>query len=1005
MGRVVLVHDVVLGRDVAMKEIVPGQEGAAFAARLEREAAITARLEHPNIVPVYDAGYDVQRGPYYTMRVVRGRSLADVVRESPERASRLRLLNHVLAASQAVAWAHRHGIVHRDLKPSNVMVGEFGETQVVDWGLARAIVGSDFPIVRAAQNGPTGPTGHAGPAASMEAIGAEPESEDPNLTAWGSVVGTPHYMSPEQAMGETVDARSDVWALGFIIYEVVTGRPVRDPSSASDVIAQARSGLPMLALDELPGELAAIVRRATETRRERRYPEAKELADDLANWLEGRRVTAHSYTPWELLRRVVSAWRVPLVIVGLALVALAVAIGLGFRSTTLERVRAEAAEARATSALGLAEAELGRALVESSRALASDGRRPEAEIMAAVALGHLETPEARGVLASLATGPRPRLVATHVLPVCEGITLSSDGLELLCRGEDALSRHTLGVAGPRWRRAGASSFVAWFEREGRVLVNGTQSGSEVLDAATGQSLGKSEACCNRLQSTLEGDVVFGFGQQTLEVVRDAAGPSELIASTCKEVSVFGAFERIAGHERWLQVCFDGRFRAQDSRHGQRTGELLAPAGHDLHFGVALVPGADGALIGSNSGELAYLELSTGALRWRRQVGVGVVGPITVSPDGSVAAFRDGARGIAICDVVNGHIYGRLPATEDLGLRFLAGHPSRLATWGRGRVTTWDLEGGLPATIPLEGGAAALDVSRDGRLLAVGTSEHLEVFALSSGARVVARREGVVVKSVLFSPDGARVAAGLGHVERRVAVVLVDGSEPYELGPVGFTRRLASASGGRVLRVGDFGPYQLLDWDGEPIATEPTRHADHDLAVSADGRHAVLLRDEARRAVIADLGVAPLWRELAAESSWAAAAPDSYGLRWAFVSGSTVEVVDEYGELVAVFAGDRDAQLTDVAWSPDDRWVASGTRRGVVYVWSAADRALRLSIHAHADQVGALAFDPLGRWLASASWDGTVRFASLAVIGPSPAMLRAEAERNWASTWDAMVRAR
>ncbi len=157
MGRVVAVTDARLDRRIARKEA----RDAAHSAALLREATITARLEHPGIVPVYDVGQDPDGRTWFTMRAAAGRTLADVAAEAPDLAHRMRLVRRLLGAAEAVAFAHSRGVVHRDLKPENVLVGAFGEALVADWGVARHL-----------------------------------DEPDP-----GGLVGTPRWMSPEQARG------------------------------------------------------------------------------------------------------------------------------------------------------------------------------------------------------------------------------------------------------------------------------------------------------------------------------------------------------------------------------------------------------------------------------------------------------------------------------------------------------------------------------------------------------------------------------------------------------------------------------------------------------------------------------------------------------------------------------------------------------------------------------------------------------------------------------------
>ena len=184
IGRVFLADDQRLERQVALKELLPGS-GAHTQDRFLREARLTAGLEHPGIVPVYDLGQNPDGSPYYTMRRIRGRSLRQVLREAKALDQRLRLVRQFRDICEAVAYAHAHGVVHRDLKPDNVMLGEFGETVLLDWGLAKRRGVDDEPV--SPQPQPLLPGG------------------TDTQTVDGIAVGTPAYMSPEQAVG-TVSA-------------------------------------------------------------------------------------------------------------------------------------------------------------------------------------------------------------------------------------------------------------------------------------------------------------------------------------------------------------------------------------------------------------------------------------------------------------------------------------------------------------------------------------------------------------------------------------------------------------------------------------------------------------------------------------------------------------------------------------------------------------------------------------------------------------------------------
>src|SRR6185369_10366378 len=179
-----------LGRDIAIKELI--SRSALNEVRFMREALITARLEHPGIVPVYEAGYWPDGTPFYAMKLVAGRSLRDLLIECKTIDDRIPLLHHVIAVADAIAYAHGRNIIHRDVKPSNVIIGDFGETVVIDWGLAKNLSASDEPPL---ERSPWRPA---------RAVQGD------ELTSAGTVLGTPAYMPPEQRRGEPVDQRADV---------------------------------------------------------------------------------------------------------------------------------------------------------------------------------------------------------------------------------------------------------------------------------------------------------------------------------------------------------------------------------------------------------------------------------------------------------------------------------------------------------------------------------------------------------------------------------------------------------------------------------------------------------------------------------------------------------------------------------------------------------------------------------------------------------------------------
>ncbi|CAN5920360.1 hypothetical protein BH11MYX3_BH11MYX3_21230 [soil metagenome] len=281
MGRISSARDCRLGRAVALKELCVDQPESR--ARLVREAMLTARLAHPSIVSLHEAGQWPDGKPFFAMKLVPGRSLDRVIAERTTLAGRLALLPHILAVADALAYAHQHRVIHRDLKPHNVLVGEFGETVVIDWGLAKDLTAGE-------RDEPSGP--HA--------------AADPSWTVDGVVLGTPAYMPPEQAAGDPVDERADVYAIGAMLYHLLAGEPPYGAMAGVAIVAMLPDE-PPAPLAELepgaPADLLAIVDRAMARDPEDRYATARGLADDLHRFHAGQLVGAHHYSWRDLARR------------------------------------------------------------------------------------------------------------------------------------------------------------------------------------------------------------------------------------------------------------------------------------------------------------------------------------------------------------------------------------------------------------------------------------------------------------------------------------------------------------------------------------------------------------------------------------------------------------------------------------------------------------------------------------------------------------------------------
>jgi serine/threonine-protein kinase len=298
MGTVSVAEDVELHREVALKEIKPERaHDRDCRLRFILEAEITGGLAHPGIVPVYGLGVYPDGRPYYAMRFIRGDTLKDAIdrfhaadkpgRDASERRLAFRqLLRRFVDVCNAVAYSHERGVLHRDLKPGNVMLGSFGETLVVDWGLARAGVES----------------GRAGDSLSAEPALHPTSSDDLPATQLGVVLGTIVYMSPEQALGrlDLLGPTSDICSLGATLYVLLTGERPYSGKDQAQTLAKVQKGqfTPIRAVKpDTPPALAAICRKAMAFERRDRYQTALELAADVEHWLADEPVAAYP-EPW-----------------------------------------------------------------------------------------------------------------------------------------------------------------------------------------------------------------------------------------------------------------------------------------------------------------------------------------------------------------------------------------------------------------------------------------------------------------------------------------------------------------------------------------------------------------------------------------------------------------------------------------------------------------------------------------------------------------------------------
>jgi len=995
MGAVHAVRELRLDREEALKVAI--QPGPEVEARLLREASLTSRLEHPGIVPVLSAGRLPDGRAYYTMRVIRGESLQAALRRAPDLPARLALMRSYLDATEALAHAHSRGVIHRDLKPANVMLGEHGGTVVVDWGLATTLDATALPPLRPPEP-PAEPTWLPGedlpsnPTHGPATLTLPPARPAPPVgsSAWeltrpGEIFGTPAYMPPEQARGEPLDRRADVYALGGVLYAILTGRPPRLTEDPSEPVAALLDLAP-----DAPPELIAIAERAMDPIPARRYRDAGELAADVAAWFEGRRVWAYSYSSMDLVRRAIRAWRVPLIVSAVALIAVAAAVGVGWWRTVVERNRAVQAEKAAVLAQVGSDAYLARALLAQARVATDRGQRAQAELLSAHRLRLGESPEARGTLARFAGIARPTLLSAVALSDCSMGEIDRTGERVACLGTKEARIYA--VARPEHPVAilPAAFSQARFCGPDEGLVVLRTLGNEVqvvdLDSGARTAVATVGPVVALYQETTSGSVVAHAGTRLVEI--DPVARTERVLGACaNSESLVGGHLGSAGQV--LLVCATQSSGAQ-VRTLEPTGSwrpvLEIPSADGVVTGTWVGEGSDPPLLVGTERGLLYVRDAEAAAR-RLETGLEAIVNIEVYKDR--VALRDVSGQVSVLDLEAGASAVRLP--DGLGTPRWIADGARLRLFGAS-VEDWSIPAeGMRGEHALEAGVSAVAISSDARLLGWSLGSGRVTVVERESGRVVLDRvlDASVAKDLAFSADGRRLAVGAARGPGALVYGL-PGGELLETVPSKGVRRVAWL--GEDLLVAPYEAGLLRDHGGVVRTLASPGGPVGELDSFAEGDGVVLVEDPdvIYRLRLGDAAPTPL-AGLAGVQAVAATGDSVYA-----VSSAEIRRIDRPDAAPVVVPLPRGicGGALEVGVAPAGRVVAVGCFDGMILVFAGDDLHLLATLRGHTSRVGSLAFDGSGRWLLSGGWDATARIWDLSVLDRGPEELIAPLEASW-----------
>lgn len=949
MGTILTVWDAHLKRRLAMKVSLAHETGKGSSTRPSasrslyrflEEAQVMSQLDHPGVVPVHDIGVDPEGHMYFTMRLVKGHNLKAVFNMVATRSQGWtvnRALGVLVKVCETLGYAHSKGVIHRDLKPANIMVGRFGQTYVMDWGLARVLGREDT------QEGITPEEFTDARSDELLSDRAADGRRRPDLgllTREGSVIGTPAYMPPEQARGalELIGMRSDVYSVGAMLYELLSGcAPFADEASKSGhvgVLQALRAGPPsslQRLAPEAPEELVSIAEKAMAREVSARYGSMESMADDLRAYQEGRAVKAHATGAFVELRKWVERNRTTAMVYSLGVVLLVgISLALAYVQTTrgreLEKINEDLSEstklARENETLALAERDRADAEGYASHIAAAHG----------------------ALLANRVDFARVQL---------ERCSKSSRGWEwdLLEQGLDASART---LRDPESRESGWATSLA--PLPGGGIAAGYRDGKVRLWEEDGTRL------LARLDQggRIRGVACSADGDRLL--VGDERGVVQLWDRTA------GAVVASARHQNWSNgVAVDptGRWCASASEAGftvlyssndlSEIGRLDAGSRHV--FSTCFLPDGQTIVTAESDQSLKFWSVPDGGLLESVQVAPRQAiyyhaWDVVVSPQGNWIACGGFDGRVRLLDAKTRRVERNLTGSTALtrGVAFSADGTTIAAASSDHTVRVWDVATGESLYVGRGHTDTAWDVAfgrESDQLFSCSGSGNIKVWDLEGDTLVQYLDLPFDSSSLALAPDGRRAIVGSGN---RPGFALIVDTKTLQIlrrlpgvdGPC--SSNVAWSSDGKYIAAG-LHDGRLMIWDADTYTLRSELHRKRSrtraIAFHPDGRLLACGHED---------GLVQLWNT-------------------------------ESGSLLESWESDR-RSLFSLAWTPEGDHLITGHGDGSLRIREVSGGDVLNDVREHADQVRRIVFDSSGTMFATASRDHTIRlweFESLRVV--------------------------
>jgi len=804
MGAVLAARQPAIRREVALK-VMLRNVSAHDRLRFIEEAQITGQLEHPNIVPVHDLALNEHGQPYYTMKLVKGSTLREILKLLSQ-GDAAAIAKYPLAAlltifqkvSDAVAFAHARGVIHRDLKPANIMVGDYGEVLVMDWGLAKVIAGRDGPASQP----------------SAAAVGtARDDQREIFATLDGAVMGTPQYMSPEQARGEvaTLDERSDIFSLGAILYELVTLSPPFPGKTTREILSQIKSGhfVPPNAWlratgfpsrqhlpgGSIPDSLEAVISRALVNDRSRRYQAVTALQADMTAYQGGFATKAENAGAWKQFTLFVGRHRAlatAIVISLLLLAGVSAEFTLRLLHENAENVwlqrESDRAERSVAGRQNDKENRWSDGVTELARALDQDGDRARQALQK---LEKLEPERAAALRQQLArisveskiepardrdgagASPQPGPIGAIDAAGSAGFNSGGNDMVLTSRLNNAAQVWDAATGQPVGKpmRHESSVMSASFSPDGRRVLTITrfENTAQMWTAATGEPSGKPMRHENWIWSArLSPDgrrIVTASFDHTARIWDAATG--EPVGEPIRHDNYVWSASFSPDGRRIVTASWDKTARVWDASTGEPLGE---PMRHDDAVdGASFSPDGRRILTASDDKTARQWDAATvepiGELM-RHDYGVYAA---SFSPDGKriVTVCRGASRAARLWDAATGKTLGQAMGHEDcvVSASFSPDGKRIVTASFDGTARVWDALTGKPLTKPMrhKGVVNSAAFSPDGRRIVTASEDKTARMWDADTGNPIGKpmSHKNLVLSAVFSADGRRIVTACG----------------------------------------------------------------------------------------------------------------------------------------------------------------------------------------------------------------------------------------------------